>query len=167
MPKEALPSNKIKDIRGERFGRLVVESFSHVAPDNGKNAYWKCLCACGNYNTVSSSSLRAGSCISCGCYAKEVARASIKKTHTVGEHLYFVEVAPYIKVGRTTNVSKRITQLTAMSPFDVTLLHVEENKGHLEHYYHAKLSKYHHRGEWFLISYKELCELVDIGGHNG
>ncbi len=55
---------KVLDITGERYGRLVALSFSHT---KGGKTLWLCLCDCGITHTVSLSSLRKGSCKSCGC----------------------------------------------------------------------------------------------------
>ena len=56
--------HKIKDISGQRFGKLFVESFSHVG--NG-GAYFNCVCDCGTRKVVHGSSLTAGRINSCGC----------------------------------------------------------------------------------------------------
>lgn len=157
-----LPSKKIRDVRGERFGRLLVHSFSHIALDKGKNAYWVCTCDCGKEHTVSSASLRTGTCISCGCYGKEVSRALIKKTHHKGKHLYFIRSGPYVKIGRTDNINKRLTQLQAMNPHEIRLVNYYENKGELEHTLHENFKHFHHQGEWFLLD-DEKCEIVSIG----
>ena len=53
-----LPSKKIRDVREERFGRLIVKDFSHISTDRSKSAYWLCLCDCGTFTKVSSSALR-------------------------------------------------------------------------------------------------------------
>lgn len=155
-----LPSKKIKDIRGERFGRLVVRSFSHIAQDKGKNAYWDCECNCGKNHRVSSSSLRSGSCVSCGCFASEISRQSIKKLHQSGKDLYLIQCGEYIKIGRADNVKLRLSQLKAANPYPVKLLKVVKGAGHLEHELHEKYKKYHHTGEWFALP---VCEVVNIG----
>ena len=58
----------MKDLSGERFGILTVQSFAfrdvHGAP------HWYVLCACGTRKTVSASNLR-GSTKSCGCKLRE------------------------------------------------------------------------------------------------
>jgi len=55
----------IKDHRGERYGRLVVESFSHTTSD-GYSA-WVCRCDCGNRITITANNLRRRKDPSCGC----------------------------------------------------------------------------------------------------
>lgn len=62
----------IKDITGERFGRLTV-SHRDTSPRSGKcnNAVWVCACSCGSIKSVSSGQLRTGKTRSCGCLALE------------------------------------------------------------------------------------------------
>lgn len=59
----------IKNILGQRFGRLVVLSFKYKDKNNG--AYWECKCDCGNITTVYGGHLRKGSIKSCNCLRKE------------------------------------------------------------------------------------------------
>ncbi len=58
---------KIKDITGERFGKLTVLELSHI----NHCAYWKCKCDCGNEVIVSSHNLQDGTTRSCGCIRTE------------------------------------------------------------------------------------------------
>jgi len=69
----AVPSNRILDLTGRRFGRLVVISFSHVK----HSAYWNCRCDCGNITVVKGGSLGYGSTKSCGCGSKEQAVSNV------------------------------------------------------------------------------------------
>lgn len=55
------------DLTGQRFGRLVVVSFSHKT----LGAYWNCCCDCGEHRVVSSNNLRRGNSKSCGCVRRE------------------------------------------------------------------------------------------------
>ncbi len=51
--------DKIKDIAGQRFGKLVA--IAPVLPhEYGKHVKWVVLCDCGEYYQVSGDSLRAG-----------------------------------------------------------------------------------------------------------
>lgn len=68
---------KLKDLTGQRFGRLVVKERAGM---QGKNATWICQCDCGNACTVQSFNLRNGHTTSCGCYRKEFTSKNIK-TH--------------------------------------------------------------------------------------
>jgi hypothetical protein len=157
-----LPSNKIRDIRGEVFGRLTVVSFSHVAPDNGKNAYWNCSCTCGGSNAVSSSALRAGSTISCGCYRTELNKILIKKTHNKGQHLYFIRSGEYVKIGRADKPWLRLGQIRASNPFGAEMIEIVENEGYREKEYHEYYKDKLHTGEWFLDPHGEVITIGSV-----
>lgn len=49
---------------GERFGSLLVTSYSHHV---GVKKFWACKCDCGNHTSVTTSDLRSGNTKSCGC----------------------------------------------------------------------------------------------------
>lgn len=70
---------KIKDIAGQRFGRLVA--VSPIKREGDRNYYWECRCDCGNTVTVNGYNLRSGNTQSCGCFQKE---KSIKISTTHG-----------------------------------------------------------------------------------
>lgn len=69
---------KIKDLTGQRFGRLVV--VSENGRDKIQNVLWLCRCDCGNMVTVRGSMLRAGRSKSCGCFRKEL-QSELNTTH--------------------------------------------------------------------------------------
>ncbi len=59
-----------RDLTGQRFGKLFVQSFSHV--DSNKKPRWNCLCDCGNVKVMPSQPLTSGNYTSCGCQKKEI-----------------------------------------------------------------------------------------------
>ena len=59
---------KIKDIKGQRFGKLVVLEFREM---RNHNATWLCQCDCGNQAVVLSRCLLNGDTKSCGCIHNE------------------------------------------------------------------------------------------------
>ena len=61
-------SKNLKDLTGQRFGRLVVVG---LHPTNTRKTYWVCQCDCGNMKVVRSDSLQCGAIRSCGCLKKE------------------------------------------------------------------------------------------------
>lgn len=65
--------NRYVDLTGQRFGRLVVVSYSH---SKCGQTYWECNCDCGNKTIVQRASLIKGYTKSCGCY-----NADKQKTH--------------------------------------------------------------------------------------
>lgn len=56
-----LPKN-VKDIRGQKFGRLTVINYLG-------HSYWECKCDCGKTTKVFTGGLQSGKIKSCGCYA--------------------------------------------------------------------------------------------------
>lgn len=65
----------IKDLTGQRFGRLLV--VSRAESKNGRTC-WNCLCDCGNTCIVRKSELLSGDTQSCGCLFKEYAHTPKK-----------------------------------------------------------------------------------------
>lgn len=61
----------IKDITGERFGRLTVIELT--SKRHNRCAIWLCRCDCGNFTEVQGSYLRNGETRSCGCLHDELA----------------------------------------------------------------------------------------------
>lgn len=71
----------IKDLTGQKFGRLLVVERAKDKYYNGvRCTTWVCKCDCGNTTIVSTSSLTTGNTTSCGCYALEL-RSVRHKTH--------------------------------------------------------------------------------------
>lgn len=66
---------KVKDMTGQRFGRLTVLREGNRILDSGygvaHKARWICRCACGNETVVIGENLRQGCTRSCGCLAAE------------------------------------------------------------------------------------------------
>lgn len=56
---------------GERFGKLMVASFSHSTTGKVKAKMWNCLCDCGNNVIQSTAALKIGKTKSCGCLRKD------------------------------------------------------------------------------------------------
>lgn len=58
-------TKRIKDLQGQKFGKLVVVEFANTDKDGV--ALWKCRCDCGGSKIVRSVNLRKGYTLSCGC----------------------------------------------------------------------------------------------------
>ena len=64
---------KIKDISGQRFGRLtVIENAPKPKDCKLETSFWRCRCDCGNEKIVSKVCLKNGNTKSCGCLQIEV-----------------------------------------------------------------------------------------------
>ena len=59
-----ITSNKIINEIGNRYGRLLVESFAYT---KNSTAYWNCRCDCGHTTIARGNALRQGQIHSCGC----------------------------------------------------------------------------------------------------
>lgn len=65
---------KLKDLTGQRFGRLTVveRDGTYVSPDGlTTTPKWLCKCGCGNTSTVIGRNLITGATRSCVCLRKE------------------------------------------------------------------------------------------------
>ena len=63
---EPKPGSHNIDLTGQRFGMLLVESFSGTT-DKYQNKKWLCKCDCGNKCEVTTTNLRQGKTTSCKC----------------------------------------------------------------------------------------------------
>ena len=81
------------DLRGQRFGRLLVVGFAPRA--TGESLRWLCRCDCGNEKAVVGGVLRGGASRSCGCLRVEVGRTRGAASKRHGEGSNGKETAEY------------------------------------------------------------------------
>ncbi len=62
-------SAHVKNIAGQKFGRLTVISYAGI--DSRGYSVWKCECDCGTLRDFTSHSLKKGHTRSCGCLRKD------------------------------------------------------------------------------------------------
>ena len=72
-------TSRVRNICGEKVGRLLVTSFAGVEKSTRK-AYWHCLCDCGVHKAILASSLLAKTTLSCGCLRDDTFRKMLTKT---------------------------------------------------------------------------------------
>ena len=60
----------MRDLLGERFGRLIVVKKHGI--NKWGNIEWECKCDCGNTHIAASGKLIQGKVTSCGCYAHDL-----------------------------------------------------------------------------------------------
>lgn len=65
----------IKDLTGQRFGKLVA--LYPMDKRSGSSVIWYCKCDCGNYHEVASKTLTSGLVQSCGCLKNFVGEEKI------------------------------------------------------------------------------------------
>jgi len=75
-----------KDLVGQKFGRLLVQSYA--GKDKRNTKLWNCLCDCGNQTIVRYGSLISGGTQSCGCLRRERASEANKKHGLSGTPTY-------------------------------------------------------------------------------
>lgn len=82
--------NPVHDLTGQHFKMLTVIQYSH----SGKNtSFWICRCECGNEVVASSTTLKRGQKLSCGCI-------SARTKHDIGERygrLVVIKMLPKAK----------------------------------------------------------------------
>lgn len=83
---------RTKNLVGNKYGRLTVDSFSHYVKYQQpmKNypeykPFWRCICECGGSKTVWQTSLKNGTTQSCGCLQWET-RSELGKKVTATSH---------------------------------------------------------------------------------
>jgi hypothetical protein len=94
----------IKDLRGKRFGRLVVTKFAGYRNYSTKTrkTLWESRCDCGNsYVTLSTCLQRKGTIPSCGCWTREYRKGLVRDKSSnwrggriVTEHGYILVYKP-------------------------------------------------------------------------
>lgn len=72
---------KIKDLTGEKFGRLTVlyRTKDHYYPNGRHDVQYLCKCDCGNEVVVLGIHLRSGHTLSCGCLRSDKTRNKMTK----------------------------------------------------------------------------------------
>jgi hypothetical protein len=74
----------IKNILGNKYGRLTVIEFDRLVKYKG--VFWKCKCDCGTVKIIRSGDLISGNTTSCGCYLKEIiGKSTITHGQTCGK----------------------------------------------------------------------------------
>ncbi len=63
---------KCTDLTGQKFGKLIVNGFSHF--DKHHHSHWTCRCECGTIKSIARNALICNLTKSCGCYHKTVTR---------------------------------------------------------------------------------------------
>lgn len=76
LTKEERSKMAMKDITGQRFGKLIA--IKPTDKRNGANVIWELICDCGNITYADTGNLGNGSTRSCGCLHKEVVSINIK-----------------------------------------------------------------------------------------
>jgi hypothetical protein len=82
----------------------------------------------------------------------------------LGPCVYFLRIETgLVKIGRSTNPEKRLTDVRRALPFDSELLHLVKSMDHiaLEKSYHERFADRRVRGEWFALTEEDLQTIRD------
>ena len=79
---------KVKDITGQKFGRLTALYRLHNY--HKKDAHWLCVCKCGNLKEIRLDHLQNGNTQSCECLAKEATSKRSLKHKRCNTRLYHI-----------------------------------------------------------------------------
>jgi len=67
--------------------------------------------------------------------------------------IYFIRCQQFIKIGKTTNVDRRLAAHQMSTPFDLEVIGfipcVSADLDQMEGAHHRRFKRFHHRGEWF------------------
>jgi hypothetical protein len=66
-----------EDLKGQRFGYLIVKK--RVGTSKDRRALWKCKCDCGRFTVVRAIDLKSGNTKSCGCLGAAYAKRNLRK----------------------------------------------------------------------------------------
>ena len=101
-----MASSRIKDLTGQRFGRLTVVCLGEKRPGR-TSAFWSCVCDCGGApkRSIPAGELRRGSVRSCGClkseFMKEEGRKRLYKHGQAGKSRQAGLVTPTYRTWRS------------------------------------------------------------------
>ena len=116
----------IDDITGQRFGRLVVDSFAYT---KNYKAYWNCTCDCGNKCIKMGKYLRNGDTKSCGCYNIERTR-KMGKANAKPNKYEILEDGETVKVYFNNTDNYFLCDLDEWSPIEGLFTWYESEKGY-------------------------------------
>lgn len=86
-----------RDIRGERFGRLIAEECLGANDSEGR-LLWKYRCDCGNTHIALHKFVNQGDITSCGCFRKEASTERARRVGKTHGMAYSVEYRTYINL---------------------------------------------------------------------
>lgn len=81
---------KVKDLIGQKFGRLTVigKADYYISPKGQQQMQWLCECVCGKKLVVRATNLKSGNSKSCGCWNIEQIKKSENKNKKYPQLIY-------------------------------------------------------------------------------
>lgn len=85
LQKERASEANLKNLVGERFGKLIVLKIDDSKKGNQGQLYWICQCDCGKIKSILGTALKNGDTISCGCSQEAHRRALMEEYDLSGQ----------------------------------------------------------------------------------
>lgn len=85
LQKERTSEANLKNLMGERFGKLIVLKIDDSKKGNQGQLYWICKCDCGKIKSILGTALKNGDTISCGCSQEARRRALMEEYDLSGQ----------------------------------------------------------------------------------
>lgn len=136
--------SQILNLENRTFGRLTVKirQPNHITGGGNALVVWRCLCVCGNFTDVLSSSLLQGKTKSCGCLALETSTKTGQANKEHGGYSKATSYSDRVKHQAIVNIKERarrrgyesdlemsdLPELTSKCP----VLGIEYNQGSLK-----------------------------------
>lgn len=122
----------IKDITGQRFGRLVV--IKYIGSNKEGKALWECKCDCGNIIKILGKSLRKGITKSCGCLRNEKSSQRMTKHSMSNTKFYKVWKSLKIRTNSKEINNKCYKNINVCDEWsDYNIFYNDMYKSYLEH----------------------------------
>ncbi len=135
------------DLTGQTFGKWRVTGERHSTYYGIK---WECVCECGNTDNILGGNLRHGKSMQCkDC--RNANFANSKYGMNEGKDLYMVRCGPYVKIGTSSDVHRRLRKMQPDNPHPLELVGHWPGEGHREQHWHNELKHLHERGEWYRL----------------
>ncbi|MBQ0037232.1 MAG: hypothetical protein KBS74_01020 [Clostridiales bacterium] len=81
--------SNIKDLAGQRFGKLVA--IKRLDEKIGSNYAWLCKCDCGKETKVGTHALLSGGTKSCGCTTREIVSERVRNGKGIADFCHFID----------------------------------------------------------------------------
>lgn len=81
------------------------------------------------------------------------------KENFIVTHTYLIKSGNYHKIGKTTNITNRMTNYKCENP-DFRL--IDTVNVDIEYQLHKKYKQFNHRNEWFLLNDEQITEILNI-----
>lgn len=105
---------KSKNLKGNRYGRLIALESTKEKDKNNGSIIWKCKCDCGNLFYASSHNLTRGAIRSCGCLGIENSKNNMQRALKKHLEKHIVEDTNLQIISRKELISSNTSGITGV-----------------------------------------------------